>query len=109
MSQFITELLYLKQKLEFTSCETSMISMVFCDFAEELSHQFNNILAIIMNNVELLSSKLSKNEHFVLLKDIDKATELGSNLIDAFLTFTHGNFLNAVDFDTNLLQEIKIS
>ncbi len=104
ISQFVTELLYMKQKLEFSSCETSMISMVFCDFAEELSHQFNNILAVIKNNVELLTSKLSQIEHFHLLNDINRATELGSNLIDTFLTFTHGNFLNAVDFDITLLQ-----
>ena len=104
IDQFVTELLYLKHKLEFSRCETSMISMVFCDFAEELSHQFNNILAIIKNNVELLTSNSSQNDHFLLLNDIDRATELGSNLIDTFLTFTHGNFLNAVDFDINLLK-----
>jgi light-regulated signal transduction histidine kinase (bacteriophytochrome) len=104
VSQFVTELLYMKQKLELSNCETSMISMVFCDFAEELSHQFNNILAIIKSNIELLSSKLMKDDHILPLNDIDRATELGSNLIDTFLTFTHGNFLNSADFDIALLQ-----
>jgi PAS domain S-box-containing protein len=52
-----------------------------------IAHDFNNLLLVVLGNLELLETKLDRDDQKVLLKEAQDAATLGSKLTDQLLTF----------------------
>ncbi|HNH09687.1 MAG TPA: response regulator, partial [Leptospiraceae bacterium] len=76
-----------------------------------VAHDFNNILAVIMGNVELLERKIQNLSDESMKKNIQKtlnAVERGSHLTSKLLSFARKQNLNQETADINhILQDMK--
>lgn len=66
-----------------------------------ISHDFNNLLTIIVGNLELLEMRLDGNNHRDLIADALEAAEVGADVTSRLLTFARRAVLSPEPVDLN--------
>jgi signal transduction histidine kinase/CheY-like chemotaxis protein len=69
-----------------------------------IAHNFNNILAVLQGNAQLISMDLDPtNPHYELVKEIEKQTKLGASLTRQLLGFAQGDVYEVRPINLNEL------
>ncbi|MBW2646522.1 MAG: response regulator [Deltaproteobacteria bacterium] len=69
-----------------------------------IAHNFNNILAVLQGNAQLISMDLDPtNPHYELVKEIEKQTKLGASLTRQLLGFAQGDVYEVQSVNINEL------
>lgn len=66
-----------------------------------ITHDFNNLLTVIMGNLELLEMRITEPRHLALIKDALEATELGAELTSRLTMFSGQTKLKPAKTDLN--------
>lgn len=66
-----------------------------------ISHDFNNLLAVVLGNLELLEETLVDHEHMSLISNAKKATLRGADLTRNILSFARQSSLKPAEIDLN--------
>ena len=66
-----------------------------------ISHDFNNILTVVIGNMELLEARLADDEAQAMLKDALEAAELGAKLTAGLTTFARKAAILTAAIDVN--------
>ncbi|MFH1673169.1 MAG: response regulator [Pseudomonadota bacterium] len=69
-----------------------------------IAHNFNNILAVLQGNAQLISMDLDpSNPHYELVKEIEKQTKVGASLARQLLGFAQGDVYEVRPINLNEL------
>ena len=72
-----------------------------------LSHDFNNLLTVIVGNLELLEMRLESNAHQELIADALEAAEVGAEVTSRLLAFARRAVLTPESIDINKALNLK--